>query len=805
MTVCSASPVLTAYAKLRLYASAQPPDHWEVLRSMGPISAAATSISKPRAYRLAALLLLFDFHVGDLIRWLGGVYTHEHIPLDPIRTAVAALRRLPRRRGYPVQDYDRALHLLEHGAPVTAAYACSRADLAARNLYDNHAGISDHGPAVLAKIISGCNNHFVLVFPRWIWRFIYGLFLSPIGFLLQKGKGRIVVDPSTRIHDDGDSGALNDHMDKKNTTDVPRTFYASAQRRHWAHIWNLRITHPRKEILLYKDDINSAFHRGRYHPDIAAAFAYVWGEWLIIAIGLIFGARNSPGWFCILSELRADIAANYEGLQEAPLHHLVRKINIPENPSGKVAATFSPAEADAINPGTTATTPTHHATFVDDNLMAEIQARIRLSIQRSSDSCYMMFGHPERGILTPSLSEEKFVASAAWRMDQLGLDIDTRRMLVIYPLPKRTALLACIDAGWAPGALHTQREVATLLGHTRTASTILPLGSYFSIRIQQWLNACLAKLDQALTQDISATARTRAVWRTAKRFRVPSTVAGDIEYVRQLLLSPAADTIWSRPIGLLIPRTPHMTSLTDASYEGLGGWCTAFDFKWRISSSDLASLGWPVLTAEPERYKPLPQGMLHINVLEFIAVFINTWLAIRILLTRDLPPGGWVLRFRADNTSALGWMAHASRTRRPAIQNLARAYAALLTFAAPSSFTVSSDHIPGVDNDAADALSRPDQFPTWSSATKISPELTTLTAYRIPSELLSHLLWLVSSPQTGAQLETTTSALLSLGLTTLSVGAKNADSQTSLSRAPRKRRRPRCSQRTRKTSRKAPV
>ena len=346
--------------------------------------------------------------------------------------------------------------------------------------------------------------------------------------------------------------------------------------------------------------------------------------------------------------------------------------------------------------------------------------------------------------------------------------------------------------------MHTQRETATLLGHTRTASTILPLGSYFSIRLQQWLNACLAKLKVALAPATPLASGTASVWRTAKLFRVPSLLACDIQYVRQLLTSDKADDIWARPIGLLVPRTPHMTSPTDASYEGLGGWCTAFNFKWRLSSADLASLGWPVLTAEPERFKPLPQGKLHINVLEFIAVFINTWLAIRILLTRENPPGGWVLRFLADNTSALGWMAHASRTRRAVIQNLARAYAALLTFAAPSTFTVISAHLPGLDNVAADALSRPDQFPTWSSATKLCPELTTLTAYRIPSELLSHLLWLVSSPQTGERLELTTLKLLSLELTTLSPGALAGDSQTSLSRTPRKRRRAKSSPRTRK-------
>ena len=87
-----------------------------------------------------------------------------------------------------------------------------------------------------------------------------------------------MVDPSTHVLSDDDSGALNDHMNAQVADDVPPTYYASAQSRHWKHILNLRISHPRTDILLYKDDINSAFHRVRYHPDIAAAFAYVWGD-----------------------------------------------------------------------------------------------------------------------------------------------------------------------------------------------------------------------------------------------------------------------------------------------------------------------------------------------------------------------------------------------------------------------------------------------------------------------------------------------------------------------------------------------
>ena len=70
-------------------------------------------------------------------------------------------------------------------------------------------------------------------------------------------------------------------------------------------------------------------------------------------------------------------------------------------------------------------------------------------------------------------------------MEQLGLDIDTRSMRVIYSLPKRVALLALLDDGWSAAQAKSQLQITTLLGHLRTEATILPLGSYFSIRLQQ--------------------------------------------------------------------------------------------------------------------------------------------------------------------------------------------------------------------------------------------------------------------------------------------------------------------------------
>ena len=144
-----------------------------------------------------------------------------------------------------------------------------------------------------------------------------------------------------------------------------------------------------------------------------------------------------------------------------------------------------------------------------------------------------------------------------------------------------------------------------------------------------------------------------------------------------------------------------MGALADTSYERLGGWSSAFDIKRCLSRSDIVSQGWPSLLSKTERYKLLPQDVLNINVPEFIAVIINTWLVIRILSTMDYPPGRWVLTFMADITSALDWVFYASRFRRTTTQNIARVYAALLTFLDPLIFVAATSHIPGIINTIA--------------------------------------------------------------------------------------------------------
>ena len=161
-----------------------------------------------------------------------------------------------------------------------------------------------------------------------------------------------------------------------------------------------------------------------------------------------------------------------------------------------------------------------------------------------------------------------------------------------------------------------------------------------------------------------------------------------------------------------------------------------------------------------------------------------------------------MLHHKADSTSALGWISHASRSRQPCIQNVTRAYAAMLTFCLPASFTITSSHIPGEQNIGADALSRPAQFSSWRAVHRVAPTLESLPHYQVPRELLSHLHWIVSQPATGDQLEKATLGLLESALLISTPGARRKDSTTPPSSTPRWKRRARSSRRTRKNSRK---
>ena len=66
-------------------------------------------------------------------------------------------------------------------------------------------------------------------------------------------------------------------------------------------MWNIQLRNAQKmisqfEIDQHADDIEAAFRRILYHPDVAVLFAYVYSEYLIVPVGQVFGSRNAPSF-----------------------------------------------------------------------------------------------------------------------------------------------------------------------------------------------------------------------------------------------------------------------------------------------------------------------------------------------------------------------------------------------------------------------------------------------------------------------------------------------------------------------------
>ena len=757
------------------------------LKQPRPPPAQIQGLQHDRAWRMAVALLRYDFDYGDFIRWLEGEYTNHHRDWSEMAQSITAISDIPPPQGYPNVDYDRAFRICTEGAPLAGSYECSFESVQQRNLYDNHPGLDAEHANVREKLAKEEAQSFHIVLPRFMWRFIPGIHIAPFVWVWRKGKGRLCVDPSSKISPN-DDGAANDSIPPPGTEgredECPAIYYSTAFHRHLTRIWELRIQYPQDDILQYVDDIQAAFHRVIYHPDAMKAFASVVQEFLVLPVGSIFGARNSPSDFTILSELRSHAASNQnfrDNDEMVNMTDLAQRVRLIPPPTPREAAAIVPAISDSHHQGIQ-DARYHNSTFVDDNGTVDTRARIRGAIDNSVRSAYVIFGHPSGDRRPPCLSEEKWLDLCSYTMQYLGFYIDTRRMIVAWPVEKRRQLASLIDEFLqrSPCILSPQ-ECSSVLGLLRNAASIAPLGVFLSLRIQYALNEAV---QAAWDRPKPPIARQWRRWYRNTKIRMPNHSLSDLRLLRSTLDENENHPVWSRYIGLLVDRDPTHLCLSDACYAGLGAFSINehFNFRWRLFHEDLVSAGFDMKSINEDTSEPdgTSDG-LHINVLEFVAMIIELWFVIAIIQRQGPYPGGYIVKLIGDNTTALSWLRYAARSHRPVVRDLSR-FAMALTLSCPFSLKLSGRHLKGKLNKGADALSRPKEFPTWACATRMHSPLSNCQAYRVPYELLCTIATIISSAKTGVAFEPEMTKLLTLELITLSVGSNETSSQSSYSR-----------------------
>jgi hypothetical protein len=744
--------LFSEYASLRHYAFTHRSAILQLRAPRPPIDA-VQPLCPTRSRQAGAALLLFDFNMGDFLRWMGGEYTNSHRDLSHYEAQVAQYAQIPSIPGHPPLDCDRLLAIQREGVPLQGRFNCTRQDTLHRLQYDNHPPLKTYYNEVRSAFAKEEASSYHMHFPRFIAHFLYGLFICPISWVIKKGKGRLVIDGSTPLKPN-DTGAPNTYIPRCGTPgkedECPPVYYGNAMQRHLKWVWNLRIDHPHEDLLQHTDDINAAFRRGTYHCDINIAFAYVFAEFLLIPIGMIFGARNSPSWFDIMAEWRSHLGTtkDYSNLS----YPISDQVQLVPDLTADERAAIPPALPDSQNQGIPPELRERGqiSMFVDDNCAVDIRNNIIGAIGAAVGSAYECFGFPNEDRRLPCLRDDKFDLVASFCVLFLGFYICTRRMAVILPVEKVQALRNLLETEWLPQPPLTTimpkspKDIAILLGHVRSGCLVFPLGNFISIRLTQVLTTVMK---QAGAHHI-----TSKNWWRKKGIHIPALVIPDIHLLHNTLTKGAEDqavAAWTRPIGCIIQRDPTCIALSDAAYTGCGGWSPHFRFMWRLTRNDLVQCGFDMKLVAQYASEPNHDAQgLHINLLEFVAIAINLWLSTWFIRKDPGKPGGHVLLIRADNTSALSWLRHSARCHSPPVRNLSYFTHALFIFSGIHEYTqMSSNHIKGSDNGEADACSRPEKFPSLDSAIAQFSQLQTCQPFLLPYGLLSTIATIISSPK----------------------------------------------------------
>jgi hypothetical protein len=199
-----------------------------------------------------------------MVRWLGGKYTNSFRDILhwPSISAPAS---------FPPSNYHRAYHVFTEGVPLCGRFVGNQTELSDRERYNNHPAISKNLAQVEANFVAEEAKLFHLILPWFLTSFLPGLFISPLPWEVCKGEGHICVDCTKGPNPVGAPNSSIPKPSANNAGKFPPVYYSDTFQRHLVRLWRMRMTRPEDDILQHCNDIDLAFRRILYHPDLALA------------------------------------------------------------------------------------------------------------------------------------------------------------------------------------------------------------------------------------------------------------------------------------------------------------------------------------------------------------------------------------------------------------------------------------------------------------------------------------------------------------------------------------------------------
>ena len=133
-------------------------------------------------------MLLCDFCLGGMIRYLGRAYTSNFLEFTSINACILALSNIPVNPGELPHDFPVMKQFFHQHIPYKYSLRSARKYMMSSNRYNNHCASNPYISSIHEKLAINIQNYYSITIPHWTLRFVAGLFLTYLGYATRKHK-----------------------------------------------------------------------------------------------------------------------------------------------------------------------------------------------------------------------------------------------------------------------------------------------------------------------------------------------------------------------------------------------------------------------------------------------------------------------------------------------------------------------------------------------------------------------------------------------------------------------------------------